>query len=207
MYFKLKQQEMSGKDNPMTLRQQEIVNAARKIITTKGTKSLTIRQIAKELRITNGALYRHFESKDGIVKLLVQDIEDSLLKNIKKAAEASDDHLQKLKNIFFSHLSYTEQRKGSTFIIINKTLSTKNKKLQKQMYVVVRQYLKTIETILSEGIASGRFRRGIKVSFASIAFFGMIQGVVTIWSLSGFDPCFMNNLSELFDIYKSAILI
>lgn len=199
---------MSGKTNPRTPRQQEIVDAARKIITSRGTKSLTVRQIAKELKITNGALYKHFDTKNGIIRLLIGDIESTLLNNIQEAAQKSDDPLQKLKNIFFSHLSYAEQRKGLTFIIINETLSMKDKKLQKEMYEVVRKYLKTIETILSEGINSGRFRKNINATSASIAFFGMVQATVTIWALSGFDSSLMSNrLNELFDIYKSGILI
>lgn len=199
---------MSGKTNPRTPRQQEIVDAARKIIASRGTKSLTVRQIAKELKITDGALYRHFDTKNGIIRLLIGDIESTLLDNIQEAAQKSDDHLEKLKNIFFSHLSYAEQRKGLTFIIINETLSMKDKKLQKEMYEIVRKYLKTIETILSEGINSGRFRRDINAASASIAFFGMVQATVTIWSLSGFDFSLTSNrLNALFDIYKKGISI
>ncbi len=199
---------MYGKTNPRTPRQQEIVDAARKIITSRGTKSLTVRQIAKELKITDGALYRHFDTKNDIIRLLIRDIESTLLNNIQEAAQKSDDHLQKLKNIFFSHLSYAEQRKGLTFIIINETLSMKDKKLEKEMYEVVRKYLKTIETIFSEGINSGRFRKDINAASASIAFFGMVQATVTIWALSGFDSSFMSNrLNELFDIYKRGIVI
>lgn len=199
---------MSAKTNTKTPRQQEIVNAARKIITSRGTKSLTVRQIAKELKITDGALYRHFDTKNGIIRLLIGDIEDTLLNNIQEAAQKSDDPLQKLKNIFFSHLSYAEQRKGLTFIIINETLSMKDKKLQKKMYEVVRRYLKTIETIFSEGINSGKFRKGINTASASITFFGMVQATVTIWSLSGFNSSLVNNrLNELFDIYKKGIVI
>ena len=62
---------MFGKTNPSTPRQQEIVDAARKIIASRGTKRLTVRQIAKELKITDGALYRHFDAKNGIISLLL----------------------------------------------------------------------------------------------------------------------------------------
>jgi AcrR family transcriptional regulator len=199
---------MPNTNNLITLRQQEIVDAARKIITSKGAKSLTVRRIAKELQITDGALYRHFAAKNGIIRLLIRDIESTLLDNIQEAAQSSDDSLEKLENIFLSHLSYTEQRKGITFIIINETLSMNDKRLQKQMYGVVSKYLKTIKGIFSEGVNSGRFRKDINVTFASLAFFGMLQATVTIWSLSGFDPSFMNKrTNELFDIYKKGILI
>ena len=200
---------MPSKINPRTPRQQEIVNAARKIISSGGTKSLTVRQIAKELKITDGALYKHFDTKNDIIRLLIGDIEDTLLNNIQKAAQKSDDPLEKLKSIFFSHLSYAEQRKGLTFIIINETLSMKDKRLQEKMYKVVHTYLKTIETIVSKGINSGRFRNDLNAVSASVAFFGIVQATVTIWALSGFHPSLMrsNRLNELFDIYKRGIVM
>ena len=193
---------------PITPRQQEIVNAARKIIASKGIKSLTVRRIAKELKITDGALYRHFDTKNGIIRLLIRDIKNTLLNNIHQAAGKSNDPLQKLKNIFLSHLSYAEQRKGLTFIIINETLSMKDKKLQKEMFGVVCKYLKTIEEILSEGVSSGKFRKNIDAASASLAFFGMVQATVTIWSLSGFGSFLMpSRLNELFFVYKKGVLI
>jgi len=200
---------MFAKTNPVTPKQQEIVNAARKIITSRGTRSLTVRQIGKELKITDGALYRHFTTKNDIIGLLIRDIESTLLNNIQESAQKSDDPLEKLRSIFFSHLSYAEQRKGLTFIIINETLSMKDKKLQKEMYEVVRKYLKTIEAIFSKGINSGRFRKDLNAASASIAFFGMVQATVTIWSLSGFDSSLIisNRLNGLFDIYKKGVTI
>ena len=76
------------------------------------------------------------------------------------------------------------------------------------MYEVVRKYLKTIETIVSEGINSGRFRRDINAASASIAFFGMVQATVTIWALSGFEFSLKSShLNELFDIYKRGIVL
>ena len=92
---------MPGKINPRTPRQQEIVDAARKIITSRGIKSLTTRERARELKITDGALYRHFKSKDEIISLLIDDIEDTLLSAIQEAANMNADPIKKLESIFF----------------------------------------------------------------------------------------------------------
>ena len=61
-----------------TVRQREIIIAAREVIFSKGIEKLTVREIAKELKITNGALYRHFKSKNEIMSLLIDDIEENL---------------------------------------------------------------------------------------------------------------------------------
>lgn len=191
-----------------TLRQQEIIDSARRIIIAKGMENMTVREIAKDLKITDGALYRHFRSKKEILSLLIDDIERTLLATIGEAASKSDEPLQRLENIFHSHLSYAEQRKGISFIVINKTLSIKDKTLQKKMFGVISQYLKTIKAILKEGIDTGKFRKSVNLDSASINFFGMVQSMVTIWSLSGYRYALRNDrLIEMFNIYKVGILV
>ena len=191
----------------ISVRQQEIIDAARKIISSKGIENLTVREIAKELKITDGALYRHFRSKKEIISLLIDNIELTLLADIDKAAKKSSDPLQKLKEIFLFHLSYAEQRKGITFIIINETLSLNDKRLQEKMFNVINRYLSTIEKILLEGKALGKFRKELDIASASIAFFGMIQSMVTIWALSGFRYALRKDrLEERLNIYKKGIL-
>jgi AcrR family transcriptional regulator len=189
-------------------RQQEIVDAARKIISCRGAENLTVREIANELKITDGALYRHFKSKKEIVSLLIDNIEKTLLATIEEAAKKSNEPLRKLSDIFISHLSYAEQRKGITFIIINETLSLKDKSLQRKMFGVIDKYLKTIKSILTEGIALGKFRKELDVTSASIAFFGMVQSMVTLWALSGFKYSLRKDrIDELLSIYMKGVVV
>ncbi len=178
---------MEGKAKAQkTVRQQKIIDAARKIISTEGIEKLTVRQIANELKVTDGALYRHFRSKKEIISLLIDDIEQTLLLTIGEAAGSSDDPAKKLENILLSHLSYAEQRRGLTFIIINETMSIQDKSLQKKMFSVINKYLNMIKNILQDGAKAGRFRYAMDFTSASVAFFGMVQSIVTLWSLSGF---------------------
>lgn len=191
-----------------TIRQQEIVNSVRRIIITAGMERLTVREIAADLKITDGALYRHFKSKKEILNLLIDDIEKTLLETINEAAQKSQDPLQKLEDIFLSHLSYVEQRKGVSFIVINKTLSLKDKSLQRKMFSVVNKYLKTIKSILKEGMALGRIRSDINIDSSSIVFFGMVQSMVTVWGLSGYKYSLRKErLDQMFKLYKRGIAV
>jgi AcrR family transcriptional regulator len=189
-----------------TFRQQEIVDCVRNIITSKGIKSLTIRAIADELGVTDGALYRHFKSKNEIIALLIDDIEESLLAAIQGAAEKSNTPWDKLKNIFVSHLSYSEQRKGISFIVINETLSIKDRSLQKKMFAVIHKYLKTIKAILADGARKGVIRKDVNLTLASVTFLGMVQSLVTFWALSGYRYSLRKErLDDMLNVYKRGI--
>lgn len=188
------------------LRKSEIIESARKIISNHGIERLTIREIAKDLKLTDGALYRHFKSKKEIMELLIEDIESNLLGTIESASKIADCPLKKLENIFLSHLSYSEQRKGITFIVIVETLNLHDKTLQAKMYKVIEKYLVKIEEMLIEGVIAGKLKKDINKTLLSIAFFGMVQSLVTIWALSGYKYSLdRTHIQEVFNIYMDGI--
>ena len=190
-----------------TVNQQRIIDAARYIIIAKGMENLTVREIAAEIGVTDGALYRHFKGKKEIISLLIDDIEETLLTAIDEAASRTKKSLKKLENIFRSHLSYVEKRKGVSFIVINNTLSTRDKSLQNKVYGVINKYLERIKSILREGIKSGDFRGNLDLEAASTAFFGIIQCMVTLWGLSGYKYSLgKERMEESFDFFKKGIL-
>jgi len=194
-------------NNNSTASQQKIVEAARKIIVSKGMENLTIREIASELKMTDGALYRHFKSKKEIISLLIDYIEDTLLTTVDVAAKKSNEPLKKLENIFLSHISYSEQRRGVSFIVISETLSLKDKSLQRKMFNVISRYLEKIMQILKEGVSTGSFRRNIDLCSSSIVFFGMIQAQVMLWVISGYQYSFKRiAIEQLFDIFEKGIM-
>lgn len=190
-----------------TDKQKEIVESVRRIISAKGIESLTIHQIAKDLGVTDGALYRHFKSKNEIIGLLIEDIERTLLDTIKTAAGKINNPINKLENILSSHLSYAEQRKGMSFIVINETLNLQDRNLKRRMLKVIHAYLKEIKAILIDGAGAGKIRKEIDFVSASIAFFGMVQSMVTLWALSGFRYSLKKRYLKLFDIYKKGVIV
>ena len=191
-----------------TIRQQEIIKSARAVIFSKGIEKLTVREIAKELKITNSALYRHFKSKNEIISLLIDDIEETLLSAIQEAANKNADPIQKLESIFMSHLSYSEQMKGTSFTVINQVSGLKDKHLKRRMLAVLNKYLKTIKGIVAQGIESGVFQKNIDSTSASIVFFGTIQSIVTLWCLSGYKVSLRKaQFTPMLDIYKSWLVV
>jgi AcrR family transcriptional regulator len=166
--------------------QQAIVDAAKKIIIANGFESLTIRAIAKEISVTDGALYRHFKSKHEIISLLIDDIENSLLSVIEIPARFSGDPIAKLKKIFFAHVSNAEQRKGMTLIVINESFAIKDRRIKKKMLQVMSGYQEILKDVLREGIKLKKINENVDIEAAGIAFFGMVQAAVTFWALNDF---------------------
>jgi len=186
--------------------QQAIVDAAKKVIIAKGFESLTIRAIARELSVTDGALYRHFKSKHEIISLLIDDVENSLLTVIEIPARFSGDPVEKLKKMFMAHLSNAEQRKGMTSIVINESFSIKDKRIKKKMLKVMTSYQDILKEVLREGIRSRKIDKKVDVDAAAIAFFGMVQAAVTFWALNDYSYQLKSQtLERMFDQYARGL--
>jgi AcrR family transcriptional regulator len=187
-------------------RRKEIVETARKIISSSGMQSLTINAIAKELKLTDGALYRHFKGKHEIIEMLIEDIGDTLLSAIESATVNIEDPIKKLENILSCHLSYAEQRRGVSFLIITETLNIKDRKLQKMMMDVLRNYLNKIETIIEDGIHKGIFNKDIDLHSSGIVFLGIIQSAVTLWALSGYRHSLGRKHNQLLKLFLNGVM-
>ncbi len=166
------------------LRRQQIVDASRKIIARDGMEALTIREIADEVGISEGNIYRHFMSKKDLLMLLIDDIEKTLLAVVEKAIAEKKEPLESLENVLKAHLSYVEQRRGLSLLVISETLRLPDKDLRSRMSDAVQHYLGRIEEILAQGIKLGQVRPDIAPSAAALNFFALIHATVTLWALS-----------------------
>jgi AcrR family transcriptional regulator len=105
------------------VRQKQIIDAARKLIIRRGSEHIRVREIAKTVGISEGAIYRHFRSKKDILSLLADRIEDDLVGDITRATTDCHSALEALDNILRSHLSAIEQRQGVSFQVIAEIIS------------------------------------------------------------------------------------
>ena len=169
-------------------------------------ENLTIRMIAGEMSITEGALYRHVRSKLEIIRLLIDEIEQTLLDKIKTAASPSLLASEKLQRIFYSHLSYAEARRGVSFIVIAETLNLHNRELQHRMHLVLSAYLAEISKIVQEGFEDGSILDSVDPASASIIFLGSVQALVSLWALQGYNKRFISRHKRiLFDHFLAGI--
>lgn len=187
------------------IRREELVDNARKIIATQGMDKLTTKHLAQTVGITEGAIYRHFDSKDDILYELIEDINDTLAQICDKAKQSSDSALGNLEALLREHLSSVERRRGVSFLIISEVLRNDNPRLRRRMQEVINDYLDKVGGVVDEGINQGEIDRSIERSAAAIAFFGLIQATVTLWHFTTAELPITERHQALWQIMKRGV--
>jgi AcrR family transcriptional regulator len=197
---------MARKYESTSVRQTQIVNAARKVIIKYGSEHVTVKRIAREVGISETAVYRHFKSKKDILLLLAEYIERSLVEDITKAKIKGRTPLEILNEVLISHLSAVERRRGVSFQVIAEIISFGDKKLNSRVSQIIERYTGCLKELLVQGVEVGEIREDIDLNAVANALFGIIQGLVNIWALRNysFDP--KEKYAGLWSIFREAII-
>ncbi len=191
------------------VRRRQIVAAARKLIVKTGSEHVTVRRIAKEIGVSEGAIYRHFKSKREILSFLVDEIEDILMSDIKKGdagAAGEPNAVEVLQSIISHHVSSIERRSGISFQVIAEIISFGDKKLNRKIYDVIDEYISRIRDILAEGVKEGVIKPDVDLDAVATLFFGVIQGLVSLWALSNYSFDLEQRYAPVFRFFRNAIV-
>ncbi|MBN2098524.1 MAG: TetR/AcrR family transcriptional regulator [Dehalococcoidia bacterium] len=169
------------------VRRRQIADAARTIAVKYGSEHITVRRIAKEIGVSEGALYRHFKSKRDILSLMVERIQEDLVGDIEKASTIGRTPLETLDRSLRNHVSAIQQRKGVSFQVIAEIISLGDKRLSRQASEAVSEYTRRIRDIVAAAISAGEIRRDMDPDKVAILIAATLQGLVSRWALRNYD--------------------
>ncbi len=180
------------------------MNALRKLIIEHGSENVTVRRIAEEIGVSEGAIYRHFKSKRQILSFLIDYIENTLIRDVENQDGKKDNTLDALESILKNHISGTEQKRGVSFLVVAEIVSLGDKTLNKQISEVLKRYVAHIKDIIIHGMKTGEIKKGIDPEAAATIFFSLIQGLVTIWALSNYGFALDKKYLGFWNFFKEA---
>jgi AcrR family transcriptional regulator len=189
-----------------TIRKKQIMDAARKLIVRSGSEHVTVRNMAKEVGITEAAIYRHFKSKREILSFLADSVADGLLHDIDMARNVGFTSLEIIDEILRTHLSTIEQKRGMSFLVLAEVISFGDKSLNKKVSDNIQIYVDRLKILLSDGVRAELIRKDIDLEAAALLLFGMIQSLVYRWALSGYKFDLTKKYSSLWKVFKESLI-
>lgn len=100
-------------------RRRQIADAALAIIAKKGLSALTTAAIADQVGVTDGALFRHFDSKDAIILAAIERVAE-LVAEPPPAPEA--DPLERLRDLFLHRARVVHEHEGIPRLVFSDDL-------------------------------------------------------------------------------------
>ncbi len=129
-------------------RKEEIVDRTFELVREHGFAGLRMRQIADKVGVTEGALYRHFPSKEAILLALVDRIEGRLLGPIRQIASRADlSPERKLEEILRHHLRTVIESRSLPILLISEASFSEFEELRARMRGLLSTYLGILESI------------------------------------------------------------
>jgi TetR/AcrR family transcriptional regulator len=102
---------------------------ARMLESPKGEK-VTTAALAKELEVSEAALYRHFASKAQMFEGLIEFIEQTVFGLVNKITAEQDDGMKQIQAIISSLLGFAEKNPGMTRVLVGDALVNEDERLQ-----------------------------------------------------------------------------
>ena len=81
------------------IRQEQIKQAVLDIIHSDGLKNLSTRNLAKKVGMSEGAIFKHFPTKQDIIISIIKDVQSEFIGELKKVSASEEEPGTRLKNL------------------------------------------------------------------------------------------------------------
>lgn len=99
---------------PAEKRRAQLIKAAEKIFTRKGYVRATTEEIARAAKLTKGALYFHFDSKEDIFFAVVKEVNGAFLDSLTEILHSEPDPLKAVEKSMLKSLELIDRQKYFT---------------------------------------------------------------------------------------------
>ena len=155
--------------------EEAIRQAAVGLIAARGFEATTMRQIAAQVGIQPGAVYRYFPSKAALLVDLQVGHLDFLLGHWQAERPVTDDPVALLRAFVAFHIRFHTLRRKEVFVA-NMELRSLAPADYRRVVALRRRYEDILSGILGAGILAGRFRLP-DARVAAFAILAMLTGV------------------------------
>ncbi|QFU77630.1 nucleoid occlusion factor SlmA [Halioglobus maricola] len=167
-------------------RRQQILEALAQMLEANPGNRITTAGLAKEVGVSEAALYRHFPSKSKMFEGLIEFIEDTLFSRINLILNEEATAAVRCEKMIVLLLAFTERNPGITRILTGDALAGETERL----HIRVAQLFDRFETQLRQVIREAEMREGLRPSIPLTAAANLMmataEGRISQYVRSGF---------------------
>jgi AcrR family transcriptional regulator len=181
-------------------RKAQILDAALRIIHAKGIHSLTLREIADGVGVSEAALFRHFKGKEDIVDSLASSVFDS-----NQFFPRGEGPWEALENMLVWQLENFQQHPLHTAILFQEDIFREFPSVKERFDLRRSSRSSLIRQLVREGQGAGVFSPEADGEAFSLLFMGSMRLAVLEWRHAGFSYDLRSKARPLLHLLKKCL--
>ena len=186
-------------------RQAEIIAAALRLARESSPALVTTGDIAEAIGVTQGAVFKHFATKDAIWAAAMRWVREELLGRIERAACEARTPSGALAAIFTAHVDFIVEFPGVPRVIFHELQQPADSAAKGEVRQLLQSYRRLLLQTLERAAAAGEVAVDLDHEVAATAFVGLIQGLVMQGMLAGRPAGLRAQGERLFALYLRGI--
>lgn len=196
---------MRPKHLPADERRAATVEAVIALAAEQNPSDITTTAIAQHMGLTQGALFRHFPTKDAILQAVMSWVAERLLARVDLAEESSASPIAALEAVFMTHIDFVSEHPGVPRMLFGELQRPGDTPTKRTVQALIHDYRKRLHRLLEAGVARGELDARIDPDAAAVLFIGTIQGLVMQSMLAGEAARMRRDAPGVFAIYRRGV--
>ncbi len=146
-------------------RKDQILQALARMLETAPGERITTAALAKEVGVSEAALYRHFPSKARMFEGLIKFIEDTLFQRITRILKEEASAEERCYKILTLLLTFADKNPGMTRLLTGDALAGETERLRQR----IAQFFDRLEAQLKQILREAQIRENMKPSISAAA--------------------------------------
>lgn len=186
-------------------RRAEIIDAVLRLSAERSPGLITTAEIAKVLGLSQGALFKHFPSKETIWLAVAERVASSLLATIEQAAEQAASPQAALRAIFLAHVGFVIEHPGTPRFIFHELQRAIDSPVKLRLRSMLANYRQLLMRLLESAAQRGELDENINQPAAASLFIGSIQGLVMQSMVAGSQLAMREQATAVLAIFERGI--
>ena len=196
---------MRAKPLPAETRRAVTVEAVIELAAERDPGEITTAAIASHMKLTQGALFRHFPSKDAIWEAVMEWVAERLLARVDRAAALAASPVAALQAIFLAHADFVAEHPGVPRMLFGELQRAEATPAKRLARTLLERYGERIRARLEAGKAAGEVSAALDIDAAVTLFVGTLQGLIMQSMLAGELARIRRDAPCVFAIYLAGI--
>ena len=176
---------MTARHLPAEERRSVTVETVLALAAEQNPSEITTAAISARMNLTQGALFRHFPSKEALWAAVMEWVAERLMQRIERAVAEAPGPLAALRSMFLAHAGFVVEHPGVPRMMFGELQRAEASAPKRMAQTLIRRYGERVRALLEAGQAAGEVAADLDLDAATTLFIGTIQGLVMQSLLAG----------------------